>query len=76
MNLFAILIRGNLFYVIDHVNEKKSPEVDTYIASYEATPEESALNVFNRLILDIKNDLGIQLVHIALKDIYRQKNDE
>lgn len=76
MNLFAILIRGEFFYVIDCVNNQKNPEIDVYIANYVIAPEERSADIFNRLMLDIKNDLGIQLVHIDLKDIYRLKTDE
>ena len=76
MNLFAILIRGEFFYVVDYVNSKKIPRLDVYIANYAIAPEECASDIFDRLITDIKNDLGIQLVHIDLKDIYRLKTDE
>ena len=76
MNLFAILIRGEFFYVIDCVNNQKIPEIDVYITNYAIAPEECASDIFNRLITDIKNDLGIQLVPIDLKDIYRLKTDE
>ena len=76
MNLFAILIRGEFFYVIDCVNNQKNPEIDVYIANYVIAPEERSADIFNRLMRDIKNDLGIQLVHIDLKDIYRLKTDE
>ena len=76
MNLFAVLIRGEFFYVIDYINNKKTPQIDSYITNYAIAPEECASDIFNRLIADIKNDLGIQLAHIDLKDIYRLKTDE
>ena len=76
MNLFAILILGNFFYVVDPINEKKVPVLDKYIANYAIAPGECPSHIFNRLISDIKNDLGIQLVHITLNDIYRLKTDE
>ena len=76
MNLFAILIRGEFYYVIDYINSEKIPELDVYIDNYAIAPEECALDIFNRLITDIKNDLGIQLAHVDLKDIYRLKSDE
>ena len=76
MNLFAILIRGEFFYVIDYINSKKIPALDAYIANYAIAPEECASDIFYKLITDIKNDLGIQLAHIELKDIYRLKTDE
>ena len=76
MNLFAVLIHGTFFYVIDPINEKKVAILDKYIANYAIAPGECPSHIFNRLITDIKNDLGIQLVHIALKDIYRLKTDE
>ena len=76
MNLFAVLIHGTFFYVIDPINEKKVPILDKYITNYTIAPEECPSHIFNRLITDIKNDLGIQLVHITLNDIYRLKTDE
>lgn len=76
MNMFAILILGEFFYVIDYVNSEKLPELDVYIANYAIAPEERASDIFDRLITDIKNDLGIQLAHIDLKDIYRLTTDE
>ena len=76
MNLFAILIRGEFFYVIDFINDIKNSKLDSYIASYAIAPDECSADIFNKLILDIKNDLGIQLAHIDLKDIYRLKTDE
>lgn len=76
MNLFAILIRGEFFYVIDYINDIKNSQLDSYIANYAIAPEECTSDIFHRLITDIKNDLGIQLAHINLKDIYRLKTDE
>ena len=76
MNLFAILIRGEFFYVIDYTNEKKVPKLDSYIAHYTIAPEECTANIFAKLIVDIESDLGIQLVPIVLNDIYRMKTDE
>ena len=40
MNLFAILIRGEFFYVIDYINDINNSQLDSYISSYTIAPEE------------------------------------
>ena len=71
MNLFAIIIRSEMYYFLDFLNSEKNPILDEYISAYHMPYSKNGDEAFNNLMTDIMRDLNIKLMPVDLVDIYR-----
>lgn len=60
-----------MHYFLDAQNSQKSHVLDQYISSYCVPQGEKSVDILNKLVADIKEDLNLNLMPIKLIDIYR-----
>lgn len=71
MNLFAIIINSEMHYIIDTENSEKNRLLDEYISSYYIPQNIESIDILNKLLVDVKQELNLELIPIELIDIYR-----
>lgn len=71
MNLFAIIINSEMHYIIDTENSEKNRLLDEYISSYYIPKNIKSIDILNKLLADVKQEVNLELIPIKLIDIYR-----